>query len=240
MNCETLIRELGMNCRKVSDVDAYHIVTPLTFSDGAATGFYIQPQGANFLVTDDADLCYQFVKRGAEMSHRWKSIQRKAEFYGLTYENGKIYTHSDSLFDASQRFIKFINYLVEYETEIFTVDETIDDLIEQVITQLIRVYPDKKIERHFKITGQSKREHEFAFLWGDDIGEVVKPNPHSGGSVLRKIIDVAAITDREFYIFIDDREAKEAAVFQELSILGQVSNAMRFSELEHKAPPIRH
>ncbi len=229
-----------MNCRKVSGTDAYHIITPLTFSDGATTGFYIAPQGANFLVTDDSDLCYQFVKRGAEMSHRWKSIQKKAEFFGLTYEGGQIYTHTNNLFEATQKFIKFINYLVEYETEIFTVDESIDDLIDQVITHLTRVYPEKEIERHFKITGQSKREHEFAFLWGDDIGEVVKPNPHSGGSVLRKIIDVAAISNRNIYVFIDDREAKEASVQQELSILSQVSNAMKFSELEHKSTPVRH
>lgn len=249
MNCENIIESLGFACRPVPLVrgegEAYEVETPLIFRDGECIGFYVVPSSdGSFRITDNGDILAHLHSTDPSLDSRrsWTRLKKAATDEGLELRDSGLIVGEfldGELENGVAAFLKFASIAAEWEKERHGVHEDVNRFVDEVEAGLRLWKPDLPITREPEVTGSSGKPRPFAFKFGDDYVDAIRPDGRAVGGELRKVMDVLdALEDRKVLVVLDDREAPEKAR-EEAGIMSNAADVMLYSALERKGgqPP---
>nr|WP_284507551.1 DUF1828 domain-containing protein [Caballeronia sp. AZ7_KS35] len=244
IDCSWLRQTFSYDCRPVKTVNgdaALEIGTPFSFSDGSAIVFYVVEHGAHSVLSDNGDTLYHLSTVGLD-PFNWRRaslIRNTIAPYGMSLEaNGEIRALAGAG-EAQHKIASYIAGLLAIAAQELAwrgVPETVNNFADDVEQYLRAWRPAATIVRHPKVKGISAHDYTFAFLWGDELVDVVTPSHQATGSLMRKLGDVLSAPGEppKIRVVIDDRHDFERAE-TEKQIIGSMASAMLFTSLVQAA-----
>lgn len=250
MICHNLSEILGFACHPLSeDGSVAFIDSPLTFLDGNSLPIYLKRAGTNLYFFDDHETVYHYIKKGYRGDKERLDtafIRSALSPYGLSFENNQISVWG-SIHNAKEVFARYLSGLLAV-SNLGVPERNSDDrmlkLIDEVAT-LLHIWKagaDIVIEPTYK--GLSKTTYKLNFRVDKEAIVIATPNPHSIGSALRKMVDIAGADNSvQFRVILEDRFSTKEHFDAQGTILSTMATVMSFSELKREAAElgsIRH
>lgn len=235
MSCEGLIRRLGYECKEVAD-NILEVDTPFTFPNGEPIHFYLDGNGGDIVVHDNADTLAHLIGMGWDLADRrkWKTLQNTVAAFGFELqETGAIVSRAPHNIETAliSNYVAAMLAVVEVEREYLGLSDEQITFVEEVEMYLKASDPKKALVLRPVVIGHSGRSHEFHFELDGALIEAAKPRTQSTGIILRKATDVKnEHGDKRIIVVIDDRQDEERAK-AEIDILNNVVQVMRFTAL---------
>jgi hypothetical protein len=243
MNCEWLRAATAFDCTPVRGLHneaGIEIGTPFSYADGTAIVLYAMEAGSHVLLSDNGEMLCHLSSVGLRLDRKLPTLRDKLTSFGLTLTTQGDVRTLVPVGQGSQGVSQMVTGLLsiaEWEREQLALDESTQHLVDEAELLLRAWKPTASLERHAKVLGQSKREHTFAFLLGNEFIDVITPNHTATGATMRKVGDVKNsphLNGRDIRVVIDDRKAPQRAEV-ERQILGSLVKAMRLTKLQELA-----
>jgi hypothetical protein len=238
MSCADLIRRLGYECREVG-TGIIAVATPFTFPDGEPIQFYLDSNGSQLIVHDNADTIAHLMGMGWELGDRkkWKSLKNAVSAFGYHLaDSGVIVGRSSKALETDflARYVATMLAVVNMEREYLGLSDEQIAFVEEVELYLRASRPSGTLKHRPTIMGHSGREHEFHFDFDGELIDAAKPRGQSTGAILRKAADVNnAGNTMRILVVIDDRiEAEKAKT--ETDILSTMVSVLPFTTLANQ------
>ena len=169
--------------------------------------------------------------------NRTQQIRDIVEKHGLSLDNEGNIKVLSNISNSSFFFAKFISGLLslaDWEREQVGISEDVKNLVDEAELYLKAWKPQSDLVRHPKLPGQSRKKHEFDFLFDDEFIDITSANPAATGASMRKAGDIANSPDwsnnQTMRFIIDDRTDPEKASVEK-KIIGSMASAMLFTQL---------
>ncbi|MBH3360476.1 DUF1828 domain-containing protein [Pseudomonas guariconensis] len=166
MNCADISRQLGFQCRHISDGLTY-IQSPLTLAfDGAAIGAFVQDIGRGLVrITDNSDILFTAMTHGiAPDQRRSRKFGELAKLSGMSLsENGELHTvcHRDEAGFQIARFIEAASRIGDACGDMLVIH--VPKFQRKVGSILARRYKES-LRRDFVLSGASGHQLTFPFV----------------------------------------------------------------------------
>ncbi len=212
------------------------IETGFTFQDGDSLPIFVEKVGDSVRFFDDSEIVFHFLGRGlgdVNGGLRTRFITNAIAPYGLTLNDQnvvEIWTSQGNSADAFAKYISGLMAIIQWEHENQGIGTDTSYLVEEVAMYLAAWKRDIKIEEKPIFIGMSKTQYALDFKVGNEVIIAITPHPYSVGNALKKMVDIAGVTNIEFRVIMDDRENKEAADTQGI-ILTTMATVMPITKL---------
>jgi hypothetical protein len=166
MNCADISRQLGFQCRHISDGLTY-IQSPLTLAfDGAAIGAFVQDIGRGLVrITDNSDILFTAMTHGiAPDQRRSRKFGEIAKLSGMSFsENGELHTvcSQDEAGFQIARFIEAASRIGDACDDMLVIH--VPKFQRKVGSILARRYKES-LRRDFVLSGASGHQLTFPFV----------------------------------------------------------------------------
>lgn len=229
------------DCRPIKGLtgaDGLEIGTPFTLPGGAAINFYIIPEGNHILISDNGDTVFHLASLGLDvMQHRRaKSLRDTIAPYKITLDDRgdfRAITNTENAPFVFAQAITAIIAIAHWASTELQIEPKEQDLAAEAEPYIRARDQSARFIRNPEFMGASRIKHQFHFLHGIELIDVISANSISTGAVMRKLGDLNNGPFIEGYdplIIVDDR-INAVKAHSEISILGSLAKAQPFSSL---------
>lgn len=248
MNCswlQSVIRYECNPCESVNGEPGLDVRTPFAWIDGEPIGFFVIDQGETILISDNGDTIFHFHSLGMLSGGKrsWGQIRSIASVRDVHLsDEGEMYSlgNKENAEALVSNFIATLMSIADYQRDNAGISENINRFADEVELLLREWKPTEPLERGYKLTGLSRKEHQFDFRLGNKIISAVQPNAAATGSLMRKFGDIKGgidSSDLELLAIIDDRH-DAAKAEEEIKIVSSLVRAVPFSNLKKAATKV--
>lgn len=240
MNCDWLKTSIKYDCVPVKNKYGEHgieIGTPFSYADGTAIVIYsIEQSDSKLLFSDNGEALAHLSSVGIKIN-RVQQVRDIVEKHGLSLDddgNIKVLSNAANSAFFFAKFISGLLSLADWERERIGINEDTKNLADEAELYLKAWKPSAELIRHPKINGQSRKKHEFDFLFDKELIDVIPANATATGASMRKAGDITNSPNLDaglsMRFIIDDRTDPSKAEIEK-QIIGSISRAMLFSQL---------
>ncbi|MGP4843346.1 DUF1828 domain-containing protein [Marinobacter sp. 1Y8] len=239
MTCDIFFKEAGWHCAQMEHNGhrMLYVSTPVTLAQGKPLDFYLVDRGQMYELTDDGITMFALRTSGFALDDKrnWRGLSNLAIQYGFELEDDGAFSavfEKEMLPAWSDRFLRLIAGLAQWEADRYQEADQDFSFAAEIEMLLRAKAPTRTLEKAPTIHLHGSDLH-FDFLWGNTYVDAVKPIAQSVNPKLRKALLLSRenIEGIETLFILDDRVNKERAE-EEQAILGQVAQAIKFSDFE--------
>lgn len=239
--CVNFFKLAGWHCQELDmpGGPTLYVATPLTLRGGKPLDFYLTPRGALIEFTDDGNTLFALTSIGYQLEDRrnWRGLENIALRYGFELNQAGAF-HAvfpeREMQERGEKLIRFFSTLADWEDQHYMEGDTEFTLTEEVEMLLRAKDAAAKLERNVELN-MGDQSFGFSFKWGETYVDAIKPIQQSINARIRKALVLGqALEDVRLLFIVDDRLSPSKAD-DEISVLGTVARAVRFTDFE-KAP----
>lgn len=241
LNCTWATALTKYDCREIRGLDGapgLEIGTPFSLPDGAAINLYLMPVGQHILISDNGDTLAHLSSMGLDIwnASRMKSLRDIVAQHNLTLSEAGDFRAITQPNGAAFCFAQAITSLLavsQWANEQMKGAPRETNLQAEAEPYIIARNQGAIFIRNPRFRGASRAEHRFDFQHGDEIIDVISPQPISTGGVMRKVGDVmnGPFADGfSLLVIVDDRADPDKA-HAEMGILASIVQTIPFSQL---------
>jgi len=237
-SCTSFFTRAGWHCQELAmpGGPVLYIATPLTLRGGKPLDFYLTPKGKLIEFSDDGNTLFALSSIGYTLDDRrkWGGLENIATRFGfeLTPQGAfhAVFSESD-LPSRGESIIRLFSGLIDWEEQHYLEGDTSITLDEEVEILLRQKDSAAIIERDAKLA-LGEQTFTFSFKWGETYVDAVRPVQQSINSRIRKALVLGRASEETRLLFIVDDRTSPSKAEDEISVLGSVARAVRFTDFE--------
>lgn len=242
LNCNWAKALTRYDCFQAKGLDGMpclEIGTPFSLPDGSAINLYIsQLDSGHMQISDNADTLFQLGGMGLDVwnAARSKHIRDMLKKHNVQLSdkgNISLLTNPDQTAFSFAKTVTALLGVSQWASEAMNHVADEIDIVAQLEPYVIARNPRAETKHNQAVKGASGTLYTFDILHGNDLVDIIRPNPQATGAVMRKAGDVLNGPFRERWeplIIVSDLDDKIKAE-NEISIIGSMTRAMPASRL---------
>jgi hypothetical protein len=194
--------------------------------------------------TDDGNTMFALTSIGYELEDRrnWRGLENIAIRYGFELTpTGAFHAvfPEREMQERGEKLVRFFSTLADWEDQHYMEGDT-EFTLTQEVEMLLRSKDAKaKLERNVELH-MGEQTFGFSFKWGDTYVDAIKPIQQSINARIRKALVLGQALEEVRLLFIVDDRVSPSKADDEISVLGTVARAVRFTDFERASSTALH